>query len=343
MTINADLHELLDMHSYKRPYGSKTEAEYVKAFIEPLGITEDPFGNLYKIIGENPKTLWSSHTDSVHRTEGRQRVVVEKNIIKLHKKSNSSCLGADDAAGNWIMMQMIRAGIPGLYIFHFAEEVGCVGSSDLAKKAPEFLKGITSAIAFDRKGYDSIITHQGGRTASDAFAASLAAQLPGYKADPNGVFTDTRSYSHIIPECTNLSVGYHGAHTSNETLDYKHLFHLRDMMLCIDESKFDIARDPKQAEQRKFRSYYGGGSSYYAGASAGGSSAGTAASASSLRSEDSFLPLDISELIWRYPDDTAEVLEMMGVTFEDLAPLVMEERERRLAAKASQKKLPIAI
>ena len=32
------------------------------------------------------------------------------------------------------MSEMIKAKVQGLYIFHFAEEVGCVGSSAIAEK-----------------------------------------------------------------------------------------------------------------------------------------------------------------------------------------------------------------
>ena len=305
--MNADLHELKEMHTYKRPYGSQSEAEYIARFLLPLGLTRDPFGNLYKVIGDKPVTMWSSHTDSVHHNAGRQNVVIDGKMLKLHKKSNASCLGADDAAGNWIMMQMIRAGVPGLYIFHYAEEVGAVGSSDIAAKAPDFVKGITSAIAFDRKGYDSIITHQGGRTASDAFAASLGLQLEGYKADDKGIFTDTRSYKSLIPECTNLSVGYFNAHSSKEVLDFEHLFKLRDMMLAIDQTKFVIERDPKQV-------------------------------ATFTGSNRTSAPKTLADFLWTYPDDAATVLEMMGVPVADFGALVLEARDRRWDAAREKKR-----
>ena len=305
--MNTDFSELKEMLSYKRPMGSASEAEYRERFLMPLGLEKDPFGNLYKIIGDKPTIMWSSHTDSVHNSSGRQRVDFEGGFIKLHKKSKSSCLGADDAAGNWIMMHMIHASVPGLYVFHFGEERGCHGSRDILQKAPEFIAGIQAAIAFDRRGTDSVITHQGGRTCSDAFGSSLAAQLEGYKLDPTGVLTDTRIYKGVIPECTNLSVGYYSEHTSREQLDFDHIVSLRDQMLKIDASKFVIERDPKAVES--FGSY---GSSMLGGAKTNHGD-----------------PKDIYELVWRYPEDVTEVLETSGVDFDEFKALVLEARDVR--------------
>jgi hypothetical protein len=245
---------LMDMLTYKRPHGSKSEAKFINRFIRPLGVTEDQYGNLYKRIGTAP-VLWSSHTDSVHRQAGRQ--VVEMDAQGFISAPLSSCLGADCAAGVWLMCEMIRAGREGLYVFHREEESGGQGATWIAKHRQDLLKGIKYAIAFDRKGVTSVITHQwGSRCCSEAFAASLIGELgTGWKTDDGGTFTDTAIYVDLIGECTNISVGYYDQHTSLEKQHLPFITALLDRLLILDVSKLVSARKPGEVETDDWRAY----------------------------------------------------------------------------------------
>jgi len=113
-----------------------------------------------------------------------------------------------------------------------------------------WLRQFSRAVAFDRKGTGSIITHQFcGRTCSDEFAADLAeklaaAGLAGYKKDSGGTFTDTANYADVIPECTNVSVGYELEHTKEETLDLHHVVALAAAVVAIDWEALVTKRDP---------------------------------------------------------------------------------------------------
>jgi hypothetical protein len=137
----------------------------------------------------------------------------------------SSILGADDKVGVCIMIMMIKAGVPGTYVFFAGEEVGCVGSKDFSKSV-EFGE-YSCCISLDRYGYTDIITHQcGTRTASDEWALELAERIFEHSngvidmtPSDRGVFTDSREFKDKIPECTNLSVGYFGQHTKAEKTD----------------------------------------------------------------------------------------------------------------------------
>ena len=240
------LKDLFAMLRTMRPAWSKTENRFIREWLTPLGVSQDSVGNLFKRIGDSP-VLWSSHTDTVHWTDGPQRIERCGDLIQLAKNERrATCLGADCTTGVWIMREMILAGVPGLYIFHRAEECGGVGSSHIAKNWNLAQLGLQYAIAFDRHDKQSVITYQGGlRTASDAFAASIAVQLPGiYTTDDGGIFTDTANYAELIPECTNLSVGYMHNHTKRETQSISHALALRDAMLRIDASQFVCERDP---------------------------------------------------------------------------------------------------
>lgn len=248
---------LYEMLQYKRPAGSKTLHEFIARYIAPLGATPDDANNWIVRVGSHSRVLWSSHTDSVHTSSGYQRIVISGDKIKLAYGEKANCLGADCATGVWLMREMILAGVQGLYVFHDSEESGGIGSSYIANKTPHILDGIDYAIAFDRRGADSIITHQGGsRCASNEFAGSIAPLLPKqYKADSGGVFTDTANYTHLIPECTNLGVGYLDQHCASETQSIKAALAMRESMLRFDESKLIAARDPADCENDYWQSY----------------------------------------------------------------------------------------
>jgi Peptidase family M28 len=308
----SDLETIISMLSYRRPAGSATEMAFISKFIMPLGAKMDKHGNWCLQIGDDPTVLWSSHTDSVHHKEGFQRVDYDGKYISLPVNSKSNCLGADCAAGVWIMTEMVKAKVPGLYIFHFAEEVGCVGSSAIVEKEPQRLANIKAAIAFDRKGIDSVITHQRQRTCSDAFGKSMAAQLPSrFKLDDTGVLTDTKQYRHLVPECSNISVGYYNEHRPQEALDVGHLIELRNFMVKIDQSKLVIERDPLAPAKPKVKHY---------------SSHGGSAFGSRRRKEDT-----LRDLVFWHSDEVAAYLENNGVTFDELHDVIYGRGRRSIA------------
>lgn len=242
MKYNKDLY--LEMLTYKRPAWSKAEYQYIERFIAPHAF-RDEFGNYHVIIGDNPAVLFSSHTDTVHNKSGRQHPVIGNGFVSCPKKSN--CLGADDTTGNFIMLCMIEAGVQGHYIFHRAEEIGGRGSLFIMNDTPEILQNINHAVAFDRRGTEDILTHQGFiRGCSEVYAHSLAAQLGmNHVPDDTGIFTDTATYFDAIPECTNISVGYDNEHTKWEIQDLDYLFELIPAILAVDWNALPIDHNPK--------------------------------------------------------------------------------------------------
>ena len=147
-----------------------------------------------------------------------QTVYIDEGQSRLFKGDDKMCLGANCGTGVWIMLQMIKAKVPGLYIFHRAEEIGGLGSGWIIDNPQastdtdyeHWVEQYTQCIAFDRYGTKYIITHQGmERTCSDAYADALGELLGmGHKPDDGGSFTDSKNYCRLVPECTNLSVGY---------------------------------------------------------------------------------------------------------------------------------------
>ena len=300
-----DTQTLWDMLQTMRPANSAAEKAFIKKHLDSVkGMKHDSYGNRYIRIGKAP-VAWSCHTDTVHKQSGSQRIVYNKNkgIIALSQfEKQANCLGADDTAGVWLMLELIKHKKEGLYIFHRAEEIGGLGSDYISKKTPELVEGINIMIALDRKGTDSIITHQmGGRCASDSFAASLANQLEGYKPDSTGSFTDSANYTARIPECTNLSCGYESAHSPQESLDYFHLIGLRDSLLALDYSKLIVERTPAIDDYDDDYWRIGAYSAKWTD---------TPVAGRDCRS--------IYDFCESYPDIVADLLEQYGITLDDL-------------------------
>lgn len=293
---------LLAMLTYKRPAFSRTDEEFLDRFFRPLkdhpNVTqydEDNAGNLIFQVGGGGKTLFCAHSDTVHRTEGRQKprlsggkvfaqaappaprlesgpvealrvlgnAYVSPKALQPASKPNGKpwtdfgeCLGADDGAGCWIVREIILSGVPCTCIITRGEEKGGVGSKALAKENEDFLRQFNRAVAFDRRGTSSVITHQGwgNRCCSDEFAEALSAALSEgdliFAPDNTGVYTDTAEWVDIIPECTNISVGYFSEHSNSEHLDLKFVQMLRDTVITVDWAALPVVRDPDAVDVR---------------------------------------------------------------------------------------------
>lgn len=237
--------------SLKRGYGGETEARFVAWLVKQVSPTMiDGAGNIHIELGTS-RTIFTAHTDSVHHEEGENKI--RKTLT--HWYGDGDALGADDGCGIALMLHMIAAGVPGRYVFFRGEECGGIGSSWLAENMPELLGRYDRAIAFDRAGLGDVITHQsGGRCCSDIFANALADALNVeglmYLPDATGVYTDTAEFTNIIPECTNLSVGYDHQHGPNEELNLRHFLAVASVVTQIDWEALPTNRDPKAKEPR---------------------------------------------------------------------------------------------
>ncbi|AZF94493.1 hypothetical protein [Pectobacterium phage Ekidair] len=249
------------MLSLRRPYGSVEETkagEYIKSFVgyaHPECWTQDIHGNIEVRVGEwDNGVVFTSHLDTVHHTAGTQDLFLldlkDGLFIGAEHEGKESVLGADDAAGIFLMTEMMKAGVAGKYMFFIGEECGGIGSSAFVQDNPSF--SANAVVSFDRRGTGSVITHQGGwETCSSQFGAALAKALNQngagklqYRPDDAGLYTDSREFAEIVPECTNISVGYFHEHTAKETLNLTHLLNLRDALLKIEWGKLPVHRVP---------------------------------------------------------------------------------------------------
>ena len=256
-------YDLVDMLKYRRKHGTESIKDFCEKYLHPVFGYPDVDDNYELIIGKNPKICFAAHYDTVHTMDGMQKLEISNSTVTLAKGSKSNCLGADCATGVWLILEMIHAGIEGVYMVHANEEKGCIGSKALVKHNPRWLDHCQVVISFDRLGLDSIITHQSGiRTCSDNFANSLGNILGmGHIPDPYGSFTDSNEYREVVSECTNLSVGYTAQHTKRESQDLNYALDLLVALRQADWSKLVIERDPSVVEFDQstcWRKWYGG-------------------------------------------------------------------------------------
>lgn len=253
--------------SRKRPHlagkgnGQRQLLDFVKRTVSrkagASNIRSMPCGNLLVdargIKGGTSRTLFVAHCDTVHAEEGRNQFTVKDNGRTW--AASGAPLGADDGAGVAMLVNLLMHGVPGFYVFTVGEECGGIGATAFAKLlAPgkEFDGCFDRAIAFDRRGIDSVITSQScGMCASDEFADALAQSLMDcskdalmYAADSSGVYTDTAEFVDFIPECTNISVGYDREHSQHESLNVAHLQTLAAAAISVDWEALPVKRTP---------------------------------------------------------------------------------------------------
>ncbi len=270
------MEKLIDILSTLREHDSIGERDFIEHYLYPLSPTPffDDSGEVLAYVVDRSqdlqcKVMWSCHIDTMHHNKSdpkldensRQEVWVDDEGTAF-VSADCDCLGADDGAGIWLMLEMIAEGVAGTYVFHRGEEKGCIGSSGMVVEHSDWLRKFTHAIAFDRRGTTSVITHQrGARACSDALGNKLIS-LFGMKheLDPTGVYTDTAEYMDIIPECVNISSGYYSEHSSKETLDTTYLLALRDAICSVDWLNVDLPvdRDPRDYEQNNWANAWGG-------------------------------------------------------------------------------------
>lgn len=235
-------------------YPNGTENDIIRYL--PYGIEKDIVGNYFIKIG-NSETVFACHIDTACKYKSNVRHIIEDNIIKT---DGNTILGADDKAGMCILFYLIQKNIPGLYYFFIGEEVGCIGSKNISKNILLFNK-YKRIISFDRRGEKSIITHQSRkRTCSDEFADSLIYEYEKsgliLEKDQNGVYTDSAEFTNVIPECTNISVGYLYEHSNNEQQNIFYLEKLAVASAMVDWEKLATKRKAGDIEYKESNYFY---------------------------------------------------------------------------------------
>ena len=122
-------------------------------------------------------------------------------------------LGADDRAGVYSIMQLLKAGFKPTVIFTTDEELGCVGALKIAADFPTPPTELKYIIELDRRGSNDCVFYECNNPQFDEYIESF------------GFVTNFGSFSDISAICpqwkvagVNLSVGYYNEHSVSETL-----------------------------------------------------------------------------------------------------------------------------
>lgn len=260
--FSSDQSVLSYLLSTKRPYGTEEVTFDAITANNPNAVKYyDKKGDFMFGLIDVPKadnspitTIFSSHLDTVESKLGTNIIINSVREGKPVVKALNSILGADDAAGVYVMLEMVKRNVSGRYMFFVGEECGSIGSRFAVKEYAHLFVGINRAIAIDRKGTgDVVITQHVGECASPELGLALAEALSfdnDYKyATCTGVFTDTAEMIGLVPECINISAGYYGEHNKQECLDVNYLMRLIEQLAVLDWDALPTVRKPVSARQ----------------------------------------------------------------------------------------------
>lgn len=241
----------------KRAHNSSGDHAFRRWLESQVGTFYTKAGNIVVTTDDKSDVMFSCHIDTCHSPvvsdDKPQKLDFDPNLghifLAPESQKTGHVLGADDGAGIYIMLRMIEAKVPGTYVFHIGEEVGCVGSRAMAREQEKWLGKFNLAVAFDRPQSFEVIHTQGGLVCSSlkcstALALALSTDTLAYEPSANGVLTDTKHYRSIIPECLNIGVGYSFQHSPQEYQDVYHLEALAKRCCEINWSALPIDRDP---------------------------------------------------------------------------------------------------
>lgn len=229
----------LDLTEYTIPFGYEKTLESLL----PSGWKKDSVGNYYYEIG-NSDTLFTTHLDTYSEEHEKVMQFEDEDDEYIIFTDGNTILGGDNKLGCSILIGMIEMRIPGTYYFFLGEEPilsgGCWGSRNALKNHPEFFTKFKRCIAFDRREYGSVVIRQMGRMSSSrTFMKAIADKLKEFgniefdDKSSYGYYTDTATFMDVIPECTNISAGGFGEHTTREYVDLNYTYNVFQTALKV--------------------------------------------------------------------------------------------------------------
>lgn len=243
--------KFLELTKFTIPF----KKEYTLERYLPNGWKKDEVGNYYWEIG-NSETLFTCHLDTYSEKFRRVNHVISQKDPYIISTDKTTILGGDNKLGTTILIGMIERGVPGTYYFFLGEEPilsgGVWGSKGaLETRGSDYFKKFKRCIAFDRRGYGSIVVRQMGRNCcSKEFARKIADEfnIRGIEWDSEsgfGYYTDTAVFMDVIPECTNISAGGFNEHSKKEWVDLNYTWKVYQAAIETDWEKMPTVRVPE--------------------------------------------------------------------------------------------------
>ena len=204
-TLNPqELKSIEQFFQLNQPSLMKAMKQYLKSKYDKVISTKE-----YLVaVGDIPIAL-TAHLDTVFKNPPN-RIFYDrvKNVMW-----SPEGLGADDRAGVYAIVQIIKSGLRPTIIFTTDEELGCKGSEKLVKDIPIAPTELKYIIELDRRGSDDCVFYQCDNDEFETYVESF------------GFVMNFGSFSDISMICpawkvagVNLSIGYYDEHSYSETL-----------------------------------------------------------------------------------------------------------------------------
>lgn len=199
----------------KQPSLLKTMGAYLKRYYENVCTTKD---YIYT-IGDIPVAI-VAHLDTVFKESANEIYYDERKNVMWSPNG----LGADDRAGVFAIIKIIRAGYKPHIILTTDEERGGLGADSLVRSIPQPFAEMKYIIELDRRGTNDCVFYDCGNSLFVEYIESF------------GFIENFGSYSDICEICptwkvagVNLSIGYQDEHSIAETL------HISPFLATIDK------------------------------------------------------------------------------------------------------------
>ena len=210
-TLNQqELRSFEQFFQLKQPQLLKAMKQYLTSKYEKVIASKD----FIIAVGDTPIALMA-HLDTVFKSPPHNiyydRV---KNVMW-----SPEGLGADDRAGVYAIVQILKAGYRPTVIFTTDEELGAIGASIIAESFPTCPTELKYIIELDRRGSNDCVFYDCDNPKFDSYIESF------------GFITNFGSFSDISIICpkwkiagVNLSVGYYDEHSVSEILNVGQLY-----------------------------------------------------------------------------------------------------------------------
>ena len=217
-------------------------------------------------FGDIPVAL-VAHMDTVHTSQIKDLYYDREQNVMWSPQG----LGADDRAGVFSMIEILKRNFRPTLILTTDEEKGGLGADILTKEIKECPCDLNFLIELDRRGEDDCVFYDCDNPEFEAYIENF-----GFKTSW-GSFSDI---SYIAPAwktaAVNLSIGYENEHTKAESLNLSWMFDTIDKVCNILESvkpedKFEYIESPSAFPYGPAGSY-GGFSNFSTAYGYGGSS-----------------------------------------------------------------------
>jgi len=190
----------------------------------------DAYGNMYVQKGQLERgekfPVLVAHVDTVHydhsgliETGGRLDIREEDGILRAYHPDTGmqTGIGGDDKAGVIVALEVLSRIDKGMCAFFRAEELGCIGSSQLDK---DIMAQGGYAIQFDAPGNEVSVYVDGVKLYDSGFLDLIAPTLEQFEMTDfvtYNPFTDiARIRERLDYNTLNMGAGYHHYHSSTE-------------------------------------------------------------------------------------------------------------------------------